>query len=556
MAPDIPLPPPDLTSVGRPTAASPAQTRVQSRIEGMHCAACSARIERVVGQMEGVATVVVNLAAEVMDVTFDPSRTDFEAIAARVSELGFKAIPPAPEKAGESAVNLAIGGMTCASCSARIERVVGAMPGVSQAAVNLADESGRIVFDPEKVSLRSIRETIAGLGYTASVQSRAAEESRQRDAAKLAQLAAQRRELIPALVFAGLLLVVSMGHMAGLPLPLGIDPMHSPLAFALVQLGLTLPVVWSGRGFYLRGIPSLLRRSPNMDSLVAAGTGAALAVSLWNTVDIALGIDPVTKAMDLYYESAAVLLALISLGKYFEARSKLKTSEAIRALMRLTPDTATLVDDPAGANPRPVSAAEVEPGDLVLVRPGERMPVDGVVVRGRNPVDESMLTGERMPVDKEPGDPVIGATINPTGALVMRADRGRRGHRPRPDHPPGRGRAGLQGARSQRLADRVIAASSCPAVMARRRWPPFSAWYARPGAGLRLAIGTAVAVLIIACPCALGLATPTAIMVGTGRGAELGILISDGEALETAAHASTPSSSTRPAPSPSGRADV
>jgi len=516
----------------------PSVARLTAPVEGMHCAACSARIERVVGAMDGVREVSVNLASETMNLAYDPEALSPEVVARRVADLGFSVTLPAPGAfetpgdpdgpPGPETLDLAISGMHCAACSARIERVVGAMDGVLAAEVSLADETGRFRFDSARVARRDIRARIRSLGFDSRPASSGPDlfEERRREA--LARLDATRRRLIPAFAFAAPLLVLSMGHMAGLPLPVWLDPMHNPLGFTLAQLALTLPVVWSGRHFYLRGLPNLWRRQPDMDSLVAVGTGAALLHSLWATLLVALGVDPQAHAMDLYYESAAVLIAMISLGKYFEARSRLRTSDAIRALMRLAPDTATLVGP--GGEHTPVALDEVEPGDVVLVRPGERVPVDGEVVAGGSAVDESMLTGEPLPVSKNPGDTVTGGTMNTTGALTVRAARVGQ------DTVLARIIRLVQQAQGSKapisgLADR-ISFYFVPAVIAVAIVAGL-AWLAGTG-DTTLALRIFIAVLVIACPCAMGLATPMSIMVGTGRGAQLGVLVKSGAALQTA----------------------
>nr|WP_321513071.1 heavy metal translocating P-type ATPase [uncultured Pseudodesulfovibrio sp.] len=501
--------------------------RTLVQINGMHCAACSGRIERVVGGMDGVESASVNLAAETMDLTFDPETLSAEAISERIKDLGFEAVFPV--EGGLTSLNLALGGMHCAACSGRIERVVGNLPGVDTAAVNLAAETGSFSFDPAQISRRDIRQAIADAGFSSEVQSDTASlfESRRKKAQE--RLAAQKRELIPAFLFALPLLILSMGHMWGMPLPQFLDPMHSPLNFALVQLALTLPVVWSGRNFYLQGIPALLRGGPNMDSLVAMGTGAAFLYSLWNTIAIGASIGDVhMHAMDLYYESAAVLIAMISLGKYFEAHSKLKTSDAIRALMQLTPDTATLLTDGKQST---IAVDEVEPGDLLLIKPGERIPVDGIVTDGRSSVDESMLTGEPMPVGKDIGDTVAGGTLNTHGALTMEVQR------VGADTVLARIIRLVQEAQGSKapianLAD-TISFYFVPAVMLTALIAGL-AWYFIGEAGFPFSLRIFVAVMVIACPCAMGLATPVSIMVGTGRGAQLGVLIKSGQALQGA----------------------
>ena len=494
-------------------------------VKGMHCAACSARIERALSGMQGVTSAQVNLAGETLALALAPDGPTLDDVAKRVAELGFAL--ELPEK--ETTLELAIGGMHCAACSSRIERVVGKMPGVKKASVNLATQSGEIVFDPGQVSQRAVREAIAGLGFTSEPRSGAAGNLfRKRQQEALEELARIKRRLIPALFFAGLLLFVSMGHMAGLSLPDAISPHHSPAAFALLQLALTLPIVWIGRRFYMSGLPNLFRGSPDMDSLVAVGTGAALVYSLWNTAEILLGIDPAAKAGDLYFESAGVLIALISLGKFLEARAKFKTSDAIAALMRLAPDTATLVRD---GEKIAIPLEEAEKGDLLFVKPGERVPVDGVVTDGVSSVDESMLTGEPIPVTKRPGDPVTGGTLNGPGAFTMRAER------VGADATLSRIVDMVQKAQGSKapiasLAD-TISFYFTPAVMAIALVSAL-AWLILGGSDFPFALRIFVAVLVIACPCAMGLATPTSIMVGAGTGARLGVLIKSGEALQTA----------------------
>jgi len=500
---------------------------VQAQVRGMHCASCSSRIERAVGAMEGVKSISVNLAGETMDVEFDPKSLRFEDIGEKVGKLGFEAVPPPPEPE-ETILELDIGGMHCAACSSRIERVLGGMEGVRQVQVNLATESGQVEYDPSAVSPRAIREVIGKLGFTAKTRTRAGEAIVERQRLAGERLAALRRRLIPAFAFALPVFVLSMGHMVGMPLPRWLDPMHAPLNFALAQLLLTLPVIWSGREFYTIGFPNLLRGQPNMDSLIAVGTGAAFVYSLWNTVEIALGVDATARAMDLYFEAAAVLIAMVSLGRYFEARAKLRTSDAIRALMQLAPDTATLLED---GQPRPIPIDEVERGDLLLVKPGERLPVDGQVAEGESGVDESMLTGEPLPVSKRPGDPVTGGTLNTTGTLVVEA--GRVGA----DTTLARiidmvRRAQGTKAPIANLVDRV-SYYFVPAVMTLAVVSGLT-WYFVAGAEFTFALRIFIAVLVIACPCAMGLATPTSIMVGTGRGAQLGVLVKGGEALQMA----------------------
>jgi Cu+-exporting ATPase len=506
------------------TQFEPAITRkAQVGVKGMHCAACSSRIERVLSGEAGVGSASVNLAAETLEVEWDPAILSFEQISSRVKELGFELAPLQTDRK----VEFAISGMHCASCSARIEKVVGDIPGVISVRVNLAAESGTVAFDPGMVTQREIRERIEGLGFQAKQVSGAGTSDFSRQQAEaLAKLAAMKRRLKPSFIFAALLFFLSMGEMAGMPLPRVFDPHNAPLHFALLQLLLVLPVIWSGRNFYLIGFPSLFRGAPNMDSLIAMGTGAAFIYSLWNTIEIALGIDPMVRVMDLYYESAAVLIALVSLGKYLESRAKIRTSDAIRQLMELAPDQATLLK---GDEQVPIPVDEIVVGDLLLVRPGERIPVDGLIIDGRSSVDESMLTGESMPVRKEQGSKVVGATLNKNGALKMRAEKVGQ------DTMLSRIVRLVREAQGSKapianLADR-ISLYFVPTVMVLAALSGLS-WYFIGGAEFPFALRIVIAVMVIACPCAMGLATPTSIMVGTGRGAQLGVLIKSGEALE------------------------
>ena len=499
-------------------------------VKGMSCASCSARIEKVLAVQDGIQTVSVNLAAETMEVGWDDSILSLKDIAERVSDLGFELEIPS----SDVTLDLGITGMTCASCSARIEKVVGGLDGIRSMQVNLAAETGVVVFDPSTISKRQILEGIDRLGFEAEALAADDENlliKQQRETRE--KLTRMKRELIPAFGFALALLILSMGEMLGLPLPEFLDPHHAPLNFGLAQLLLVLPVMWSGRRFYMIGFPALIRKSPNMDSLIAVGTGAAFIYSTWNLIEIFLGIDPMSRVMDLYYESAAVLIALVSLGKYLETRSKAKTSDAISQLMELTPDEAVLIKDAGTENEEqvPIFVADIETGDLILVKPGERISVDGQVMKGRSSVDESMLTGESLPVSKDEGDRVIGGTLNKNGMLRVLAERVGQ------DTVLARIIKMVRDAQGSKapianLADR-ISLYFVPTVMVLATLSGL-AWYFIGGAPFPFALRIFIAVLVIACPCAMGLATPTSIMVGTGRGAQLGVLIKSGEALEMA----------------------
>jgi Cu+-exporting ATPase len=500
--------------------------KISLPVRGMHCASCSARIEKVVGALVGVRACAVNLATETVTLSFEPDQISLEQIAREIDGLGFELVV-ATEKKQE--VILDIQGMSCASCSSRIEKVVAALAGVESCAVNLAAEKATVLFDPAQLKVRDLVQAIKDIGFDATLsqawsQSSFADRQRQ-NREKLRNMVAR---LWPSLLLATLIMVVSMGEMVGLRLPDAISPGREPFRFALLQFLLVVPVLWLGRNFYLIGLPALLRKAPNMDSLIAVGTGAAFIYSTWNLIEIGLGIDPFHKAHDLYFESAAMLIALVSLGKFLEARSKLKTSDAISKLMELAPETATLVKDGGQTE---ILVSEIVKGDHILVRPGDRVAMDGVVVSGESAVDESMLTGESVALKKRPGDAVYGGTLNKNGALTVMADKvGQETMLARIIRMV----QDAQGSKAPiaNLADR-ISLYFVPIVMVFALLAGL-AWYFIGQAEFTFALRIFIAVLVIACPCAMGLATPTSIMVGTGRGAQLGVLVKNGGALEMA----------------------
>lgn len=421
-----------------------------------------------------------------------------------------------------------IDGMSCAACSSAVERVTRKMDGVVSSDVNLTTNKMTITYDETKVTQAMIEEKVKRAGFSASLIVESGKTKKQEEEAFGHQeelLETAKRRLILAICFAVPLLYISMGHMVPFPLPVPqiIDMNSNPLNFAFAQLILTIPVLIAGRKFYLVGIRSLLKGNPNMDSLVAIGTGSAFVYSLFMTFTIPS--DPVN-AHHLYYESAAVVVTLVMLGKYMESRSKGKTSEAIRKLMELAPDTAILYENGVEQE---VETSAVQPGQHLLIKPGSRIPLDGILVKGHSSVDESMLTGESVPVEKQPGDPLIGGSMNYHGAMELEVTR------TGTDTTLSRIIRLIEDAQGKKapiskLADQV-AGVFVPTVMGIAVAAALL-WWILGGQDLSFVLTIFVAVLVIACPCALGLATPTAIMVGTGVGAGHGILIKSGEALE------------------------
>ncbi len=421
-----------------------------------------------------------------------------------------------------------IEGMSCASCAMTIENAVSKMPGVDKASVNLATEIMTVEAN-DSVTPEDIAKVVDGVGYSARPRGKSVEEElEEKNEKKEAHLREMKRNLTISAIFAVPLLFIAMADMVGIPMPAFLSPMQSPVSYALIQLALVLPIIWLGRRFFVDGFKALSKGHPNMDSLVALGTSAAFLYSLYGTYHVLEG--HAHFAMNLYYESAGVILTLITLGKYFEAVSKGKTSMAIQTLVGLAPKMATVLRDGQEVE---VPVEEVQVGDLIRVKPGEKVPVDGVVTEGNSTVDESMLTGESIPVSKSVGDEVIGASLNKTGSFILKATK------------IGKDTAlsqiiqlveQAQGSKAPiaKLADKVSGVF-VPIVIVLALVSGL-AWYFLGQESWVFALTITISVLVIACPCALGLATPTAIMVGTGKGAENGILLKSGEALEEANH--------------------
>lgn len=421
-----------------------------------------------------------------------------------------------------------IEGMSCASCAMTVENAVSKMPGVDKASVNLATEIMTVEAN-DSVTPEDIAKVVDGVGYGARPRGKSVEEElEEKNEKKEAHLREMKRNLTISAIFAVPLLFIAMADMVGIPMPAFLSPMQSPVSYALIQLALVLPIIWLGRHFFVDGFKALSKGHPNMDSLVALGTSAAFLYSLYGTYHVLEG--HAHFAMNLYYESAGVILTLITLGKYFEAVSKGKTSMAIQTLVGLAPKMATVLRDGQEVE---VPVEEVQVGDLIRVKPGEKVPVDGVVTEGNSTVDESMLTGESIPVSKAVGDEVIGASLNKTGSFILKATKiGKDTALSQIIHLVEQ----AQGSKAPiaKLADKVSGVF-VPIVIGLALVSGL-AWYFLGQESWVFALTITISVLVIACPCALGLATPTAIMVGTGKGAENGILLKSGEALEEANH--------------------
>ncbi len=412
-----------------------------------------------------------------------------------------------------------VGGMTCAACVGRVEGALNAVEGVQSAVANIGNDTATVVFDESRVSEKELAAAIVAAGYQVISENREeAAEQEQRD------LEVRRRDLCISLFFAVVLSIIAMGHMFGLDVPL------DPLPFCLIQLVLCIPIMYGGRRFYKKGIPALFTKNPTMDSLVSLGTLASLCMGLYNTYLVYAG--DIGAMHSLSYDSVGMIIALVSIGKYLEARSKMRTNDSLRKLISMAPAQATVV---RGDEELVIPASELVVGDTVLIRPGEKVPADATVVSGESSVNESMLTGESIPVDKKAGDTLYGATVNGSGSLRARIEK------------TGEDIVLFQIARMMEMArgtkapvadiaDRV-AAVFVPTVMAVAAIVFIGWMLARHDVQFSLTI--AVSILVIACPCALGLATPIAIVVGTGRGSQYGILFKTASSLESAARIDT-----------------
>lgn len=490
-------------------------------IEGMTCASCAQTVEKAAKKVRGVTQASVNLATEKLSIEYDETTFSVENLQKAVDNSGYELVTQEG-----TTQTFAIEGMTCASCAQTIEKAVGKLSGVDKVSVNLATEKMQVSYNPSAISVSDVTGAVSNSGYAAvlettdtQVHSRA--EKREKKEKRMKQLS---NRFGISIIFTIPLLIISMGPMVGMPLPNIVDPTINEFNFSLLQLILTLPIMVVSWEYFQKGFKTLFKGHPNMDSLIALGTAAAFVYSLAATIATGLGYGNFSDL--LYYEVTGVILALHTLGLFLEERSKGQMSSAIEKLVNLAPKTARVIRNGVEQE---ITVDEVALGDVIRVRPGESMPVDGVVIEGRTSVDESMLTGESIPVEKESGDEVIGASINKNGSIDYRATR-----------------VGSDTTLSQiiklvedaqgskapiaRMAD-IITGYFVPIVIALAVLAGI-AWLIAGQSGI-FVLSVIITTLVIACPCALGLATPTSIMVGTGKGAEHGVLIKSGEALET-----------------------
>jgi Cu+-exporting ATPase len=482
------------------------------QVKGMTCATCANTVEKEVQKLKGIKKANVNLTTEKLYLEYDEEMINVEKIAKTISDAGYSLVSQNQEAI------FSIEGMTCASCSRSIEIVTKDLDGVTSSEVNLNTEKLRISFDKSIIDEEKIISVINGLGYKAKL-----DEQSFSYLEKGEEIKSLKTRVIISAFFTIPLLYIAMGPMIGIPLVSFLQPMENPLANALLQLVLTIPVLVMGHKFYFVGYKALIKKHPNMDSLIALGTSAAIIYGVFSILMIIMGDK--TYVHQLYFESAAVIITLVTLGKYFETLSKGKTSEAIKKLLDLSPKKARVIRDGITEE---ISLEEVMVDDIVIVKPGEKVPVDGIVVKGFSSVDQSMLTGESMPVEKNVNDEVVGASINKNGSIQIRATKVGK------DSALGQIIKLVEEAQGSKapiakLAD-IISGYFVPIVMVLALISSL-VWFIFKGDFI-FSLTIFISVLVIACPCALGLATPTAIMVGSGKATEYGIIFKTGTALE------------------------
>jgi len=502
------------------------------KIGGMTCASCAQTIEKNLNKKKGVMKAAVNFASQTAMVSYDSALIGIEDLEKVIQDTGYEVI----KSSGERAVEFKVMGMASDHCAGVVKKAVEKLEGVKEVETNYANSYARVSYDESKLSTRQIMKAISAAGYKPQLIEAGEDAADLEKEARENEIRALKKKFIWAAIFALPIMYVAMVEIVSKSLlPGSLSPEHFPIRFALFQMIFSVPVIIVGRDFYRIGFPNLLKGSPNMDSLIGVGTAAAYSYSFYAAGLVLLGKDPTGQYVgSLYFETAAVIITLILLGRFFETLSKGKTSEAIKKLMGLAPKTAIIE---VNGLEEEIPISDVQVGDVVIVKPGGKIPLDGEVIEGRTSVDESMLTGESIPVEKNPGSKVTGATLNKTGSIKFRAEK-----------------VGKDTALAQ-IVKLVEEAQGSKAPIARLAdiFAGYFTWgvigvavatvviwsltgtvlgVALPGGTFIFALTAAIAVLIIACPCALGLATPTAIMVGTGKGAEHGILIKDAEALE------------------------
>lgn len=492
------------------------------KINDMNCVSCAVTIEKNLSKVGGVEKATVNYATKTAQVDFDENKTNDKELFSSVIKSGYT-----PVDMSLRDVEFKVVGMGSEHCAGIVKNALEKLKGIKNVETNFANSFAKIQYEQGTVKISDMKKAIDDAGYKAVVAEEGEDLYEKEKKAKEKEISILKKKFIVAVVFSLPILYLAMADLISKSLIPGfLNPELFPLRFALIQIILSVPVVIAGYRFYTVGFRNLFRGSPNMDSLIGLGTGAAYLYGIYAVYRISQGATEFVN--NLYFETAGVIIALILLGKFLEAITGSKTSEAIRKLMELAPKTATVIRD---GKEVVVSIDELEKGDMLIVKPGERVPVDGVVVKGISSVDESMITGESIPVEKKEGDEVIGGTINKNGVLTFKATK------------VGKDTAlaqiikliqEAQGSKAPiaRLADKI--SGYFVWIVMGIALLSFLAWYFFSTLGFLFALTILITVLIIACPCALGLATPTSIMVGTGLGAQHSILIKSAEALETA----------------------
>lgn len=490
--------------------------KIDLNITGMDCASCAISIEKALKKKEGVKNATVNFVTKKATVEYENlAKDDLIGI---IKKMGYEVL-----SSEGNTVKFLVGGMGSDHCVGIVKKAVSSLGGVKHVEANFSNQQAVVEFDPAKVSVEDISGAIKNAGYDPQVIEKG-DIQKQKDKLREEELNKLKNKLVISSVFALPILYLAMAEIFSFPIPSFLSPEIFPFRFALIQILFSFPIIYAGINFYTKGIPNIIRGQPNMDSLIGLGTAAAYVYSFFGAYQIFIG--NIEWVKQLYFETAGVIVALILLGKYLEELTKGKTSMAIKKLLKLQAKQARVVRD---GKEIMVPVEEVVKGDIIIVKPGEKIPVDGIVVEGHSSVDESMVTGESIPVEKTKGSKVIGASINKHGSFRMKATKvGKETMLAQIIKLVEDAQASK--APIQRLADKVssvfVPVVIAIAVLSGIIW-------ILVGSSIGFALTAVITVLVIACPCALGLATPTSIMVGTGKGAENGILIKSAKSLET-----------------------